>query len=1262
MSGNLMMPTGGQNLSDLGLDAVSLSQKGQEVAAATFVDGQTSFSNAIEKQNYAIESARLTQEQLSKIIDINSGSPWPQTQLNPEFSNTTGFLPPILISPTLQSIPVAGANNTDQQTVVNGVGNYSYVDWRGQQLDLPQKSLTTADRFYAGKDLPRQNPVLVDKPHSHRDVNLIFGDGRSDYFRNNLQIIGDGRQVNDLTPIENPPTGASNLRLSNFKETPWENQDPPMFGFDIIFDSFSSPLLNGSLTDFIVNYSNVSEIASKRQVYEEFKNQFQKFFRINGEMKVDPSQIAITSIDSSVASAESSSPLHNPHKKNYLGHYVKKVSGLDFLIEQNKGDTIKYTPDYKKDFITLEMREDVSLNIGTLAHLYKTLYWSKPNGKMLIPENLLRFNCIIIISECRNFQRVKKGIKNPENINIIKDNLSRYVYSLRECQFYFDKLPLPNDVDLGDQGPQMFETYQINFDFKYSSVKLERFVPNGDWGNYVGIDGGSIWKVGNKGTRNSRGTTGSQELSVPKFFTVGPDNETYTYYPNLKINGEDSPYIMAVYGPKPDQPEEFKKATPKSSEGTLGATNEGTGGQNLGETGAGNDGNSGQGTTPATGGGATPGGGTPPTEGSGSGTTIDNLKKQSEQVTQNAQQQTEIKAVQEATSSQKKMSFGAIQSELSNISLNNITKSISTPLNQLVANKSVLSSLPSGNFFDKMNSFKIEDSLKSISTGGLSSLTSGLGGDLLGGLGGSLKGLKSAIPSLDSVKSQFSEAKNKATSGFFDIRGNLKSSLAESGSFVTKGSQLFKGLSSQADGLLGGLGGLTSKLSGSIPSLDSLKTKFSAAKSQATTGFFDIRGNLKSSLADGASKLGGGLFKGLSSQADGLLGGLTSKLSGSIPSLDSLKTKFSAAKSQATTGFFDIRGNLKSSLADGASKLGGGLFKGLSSQADGLLGGLTSKITSAIPSLDSVKTKFSAAKTQSSSGFFDIRGNLKSSLADGASKIGGGLFKGLSSQADGLLGGLTSKLSGSIPSLDSVKTKFSAAKSEISSNFFDIRGNLKSSLADGASKLSGGLFKGLSEQSGGLLGGLTSKITSAIPSLDSVKTKFSAAKTQSSSGFFDIRGNLKSALTEGAGAKILTSFDQAIDDANSLTEQFSKKKNDTLNLVKGLLNKELDEAKNNIGTFVSVEKLKEKFTTAVEIPSSSFFDVRSQISGEKGKDTSSLNLRKNLLNNTLDKIYNTTKAGTSPIKSNTPPPTSFFDLKNQLKDFLGGSLGDKLTE
>jgi hypothetical protein len=859
------------------------------------------FSNSIEKQNYSNKSGQFTPEQ-KKLYEAASPEGWPHNRNNPEFGGSLGFLPPILISPTLEPFTVEGSA---AQKVTQTVGNYKYVDWRGLQIDNSSfKTLETKDRFDAGRDLPKSNSALADKPHSRRDIDIIYGDGRSDYFRNNFQVIGDGRKNNNLTPFENPLDGNSTLRLDNFKETPWENQDPPMFGFDVIFDTYSSPLLNGSLRDFIVNYKNVSEIASKFQVYEEFRNQFQKFFRLDSDLKIDPKQIAMTSLGSDVAAAESSSSLFNPHKKNYLGHYITKITGLDGLIESNKGDTVKYLPDYKKDFITLAIREDVSMNVGTLVHLYKTLYWSRPNGKFLIPENLLRFNCTIIVSECRNFRRIKRGIANPKNIYALKDNLSRYVYTLRDCQFYFDKLPLEDSIDIGDQGPKMFESYNINFDYKYSTVKLERFVPNGDWGNYVGYDGGAIWKVGNKGTRNSRGTTGSQELSTPQFFTVGPDNKTYAYLPNLKINGEEQPYIIEVYGPDKGAPEFFPKSTPAPQVITPPITNNQT--QNLGETGAGNTGN----LTTTPGGGDTPGGGTAPTEGANTGPSLDNLKNQSQKITENAKEQAEIASVQTEVSSRKKISFGGLDKQISNIAINNIPKSVSTPLNVIVANKSILSDIVPGNFFDKM-------------------------------------------------------------------------------------------------------------------------------------------------------------------------------------------------------------------------------------------------------------------------------GSLKSNL------VGGGIL--------------------------------------------------------------------------GSLGGLKDKVLSGVPSLDSVKTQFSEAKTKVKSGFFDVRGDLKSSLEEG-GNSFLTTFDSAINEANSLTEQFSKKKNDTIDLIKGIINKEIEETRNNVGSFISVDNIKEKFTNAKEVTNSSFFDVRSQISGEKGGDTSSLNLRKKLLNNTIEKVYNGKKMGTSPIKSNTPPPTSFFDLKGQLKDFLGGSLGDKLTE
>jgi hypothetical protein len=235
--------------------------------------------------------------------------------------------------------------------------------------------------------------------------------------------------------------------------------------------------------------------------------------------------------DASYPEADSDKNIFQPGKKAYMGYYLKKVSGLEKLIESNTPSVKKYLADYNKDVVSLTFTEDVSLSLGTLAHLYKLLYWSKPNGKGIIPENLLRFNCDIIISEVRNFKRVRKAIES-NSIEIIKDNVSRYIYSLRECQFYFNQMPHDNDVDLG--GIKVFDNYTIQFDYKYSIVNFERFVPTSNgFGQYVGYDGGAIWKVG-----NSKERTGSRVNASPAFITKGNNQ--------LNQTGVNSPFVLNV--------------------------------------------------------------------------------------------------------------------------------------------------------------------------------------------------------------------------------------------------------------------------------------------------------------------------------------------------------------------------------------------------------------------------------------------------------------------------------------------------------------------------------------------------------------------------------------------------------------------------------------------------------------------------------------------------------------------------------------------
>jgi len=478
-------------------------------------------NNTYENLNESLENDKIGD--LSNIISIN---PWPQTKINPPLSNTRGFLPPDMIPPTKQTLSDAGS---DILPIFSNI-----TDWRGNKLNTPTNLIKTEDRFKLSINIPKSNDQLKESPYSMRDIPLIFNDYRYDYFKHGLQTL------NNLNPIEN---GSSNLRLSQFTQTPFENNDPVMFGFEIIIDAVSSPLLNGSINDFINNYNTVNEIAARGQVYEDFKQQFIKFFRTKGEVRINDLQVpTMSKMNVNSANQEGQSSIFWPGKKAYLGYYLKKVGGLDSLVESNKGDAMKYFASYKKDFVTLDFIEDVSLSVATMAHLYKILYWSKPNGKNIIPENLLRFNCDIIISECRNFNRTRKAAEEG-NLEIIKDNLSRHIYSLRECQFYFDKMPHGNEVDLGGAGPTIYDNYTIQFDYKYVTNKFERFVPVGDFGQYVGYNSGAIWKIGNPGERENRGENsgGSRtDSSVPKFFTVG--GNTYNG------NGVDKPFVNKIEG------------------------------------------------------------------------------------------------------------------------------------------------------------------------------------------------------------------------------------------------------------------------------------------------------------------------------------------------------------------------------------------------------------------------------------------------------------------------------------------------------------------------------------------------------------------------------------------------------------------------------------------------------------------------------------------------------------------------------------------
>jgi hypothetical protein len=496
-----------------------------------------------------------------------------------------GFLPPSFLSKQI----------LDTKLGKGKINEYSWNDgnaWIGHLMNshLESDYYTQFIKNFASTDTKQRleestREKVESEAYSARDYYLRFNDQGTDYFRHGLHIDGYTNLKSGKDSRQSWDGSGDSFRLASFKNTPYENNDPVTYGFELVIDAFSSPLLNGSVEDFISQFSYVSEIASRAIVLDDFKRQFAKIFRTKGsygkQNEYSGDDVLINaqragqvmasntgdSLLSTYATTDTKTNLYRPGKKAYMSYYLQKVDGLSKLIESNTSDVKKYLTDYNKDVIKLTFLEDLSATMGTLAHLYKLLYWSKPNGKGLIPENLLRFNCDIIVSECRNFNRVRKATKTGD-LEIIKDNVSRYIYSLRECQFYFNTMPHDDSIDMGNikmygEGNGAFE---VNFDYKYASVKLEKWVPDTEkFGQYVGYNNGALWKIGNKGMRVVTGQDKfvTIDTSIPKFYTIGTNT--------MRGNGVTKAIIMDAFKVSPESDgEEAKTITGTSGDETPG--------------------------------------------------------------------------------------------------------------------------------------------------------------------------------------------------------------------------------------------------------------------------------------------------------------------------------------------------------------------------------------------------------------------------------------------------------------------------------------------------------------------------------------------------------------------------------------------------------------------------------------------------------------------------------------------------------------------
>lgn len=187
-------------------------------------------------------------------------------------------------------------------------------------------------------------------------------------------------------------------------------EDPTYLGFTIELDEKSA--LFTQVLPFLEKHSDIPDLVARKPVYKEFVTRIRQMFN-SQESVVNP----------------------NDRTEFVKQHYINSISGLDML-------TNKFI-NWREDKLTFQLHEDISLYSSYIAYLYNNLTYSYENGRALIPENLLKFNMYIKISEIRNLTSIAKLMSNntiDNNVaNALKNNTTSLIYKLYDCEYDFFK-------------------------------------------------------------------------------------------------------------------------------------------------------------------------------------------------------------------------------------------------------------------------------------------------------------------------------------------------------------------------------------------------------------------------------------------------------------------------------------------------------------------------------------------------------------------------------------------------------------------------------------------------------------------------------------------------------------------------------------------------------------------------------------------------------------------------------------------------------
>lgn len=206
-------------------------------------------------------------------------------------------------------------------------------------------------------------------------------------------------------------------------------EDPTILGFSTRINFDDSPLFNG-----VINTNGAETRETALNFIREYTPQHPELSYSENYLTEFTEYLSrIFEMPSALGKEFKSRPFKN--------HYINSVSGLEKL--DNK--FVKYSSkDSDHQNIEFTLNEDVRMYVSRLGMLYRDLTWSQNMGKKLIPENLLRFDIYIRISDMRNFVSDVIGER-------ASDGYSRAVYELKDCEFLFPESLNPNTLKIDNE-------------------------------------------------------------------------------------------------------------------------------------------------------------------------------------------------------------------------------------------------------------------------------------------------------------------------------------------------------------------------------------------------------------------------------------------------------------------------------------------------------------------------------------------------------------------------------------------------------------------------------------------------------------------------------------------------------------------------------------------------------------------------------------------------------------------------------------------